>query len=240
VRNLERKAFERADLVLFKTDADRIAASRSFGINQGKCLIVPYGIKQKRQPASHPETRRWLMEENNILPDEKILLFAGSADHEPNMEALAIIRLQILPLLQKMNFRFRLIICGNLPAKKLNALNSIPKVIAKGFVPSIEEYLDSADVFINPVVSGSGVQSKNIEAIANGCNVVTTQFGATGLPSYLTGNKVFVSPNNDWKQFAINIAAASTQKAIVPQQFYYDYNWEKVIDRFLQQAALKE
>ena len=54
----------------------------------------------------------------------------------------------------------------------MSYLNAIPGVSTVS--SAVEDYPRTADVFINPVVGGSGIRTKNIEAIANGCNVVTT------------------------------------------------------------------
>ncbi len=176
----------------------------------------------------------------DIAPEEKILLFAGTLQYEPNEQAIESILLHLIPLLQNKKFAFRLFICGALPENKLTQLNSIPGVIAEGFVDSLQEYMASADVFINPVVSGSGIQTKNIEAIANGCNIVSTAFADNGLPAYLLGKKVFVSADNDWENFANNIITASSLQSAVPRQFYEDYNWQHIIDRLLRTVITEE
>jgi glycosyltransferase involved in cell wall biosynthesis len=233
VKGTEQKAFERADHILFKTEADKTTAINLFNLSPQKCLIVPYGTEETQQPASDSEKKERLRKKYNITPDEKLILFAGTLDYEPNARAIETILHHIIPLLEKNKFRFRVIICGALPEERLAELNSIPGITAPGFVSSIRDYIVSADVFINPVINGSGTQTKNIEAIAGGCNVVATTFAATGLPAYLLNKKVFVSGDGDWEQFTGNIITASLRSATVPLQFYEDHNWQSIIDRFL-------
>jgi glycosyltransferase involved in cell wall biosynthesis len=236
VKRTEQKAFSAADHILFKTIADQSRAIELFGLSLRKCMVVPYGTVEKEQPATHMETRMNMMKEYGIMADEKIVLFAGSLDYEPNRQALENISRHIVPLLKKKEFRFRLLICGEWPKGK----KPVPGVIITGFVPSITDYMQSADVFINPVTSGSGIQTKNIEAIASGCNVVSTSFAATGLPRYVINTKAFVSADHDWERFTDNIITASSRPAIVPQQFYEDYNWQNIMDKFLEQVATEE
>ncbi|MEI9912884.1 MAG: glycosyltransferase [Bacteroidota bacterium] len=150
------------------------------------------------QRAVNTTIKEQLRKKYNFADDEKMLLFAATLAYEPNAGALATIISTIIPLLQKKGFRFRVIICGSLPPKKITELNALPCITAAGFVPSLDDLMQAADVFINPVVSGSGIQTKNIEAIASGCNVVATHFAATGLPVYLLNEKLFLSANNDW------------------------------------------
>ena len=237
IKRTEQKAFASADHILFKTEADKAVAIQLFNIPPGKCVIVPYGIQETKQPAIDTDLKEQLRKKYNLAPGEKMLLFAASLDYEPNAKALATILSDIVPLLQKKEFRFRLIICGSLPPNNITALNALPNVTAAGFVPSLQHIMQAADVFINPVVSGSGIQTKNIEAIASGCNVVTTGYGATGLPGYLHNEKVFISTDNDWDLFTNNIIIASTLKQNTPQQFYEEYNWQNIIARLLSAIA---
>ncbi len=240
LKKTEQQAFKSADHVLFKTAGDIATAINLFDIPAEKCLIVPYGITETAQPVPDAVLKGQLRTKYKIAPDEKMVLFAGSLDYQPNAEALAVLTDHVLRLLRKQEFRFRLIICGNLPNKRLRDLNSVSGVTATGFVPSIRDYLQSADVFVNPVTHGSGIQTKNIDAIAQGCNVVCTGFAATGLPGYVVNKKVFTSPDNDWKEFAENIVIASSRQNDVPLQFYIDYNWQNIIDHLLAQVVSPE
>jgi glycosyltransferase involved in cell wall biosynthesis len=240
VKRTEQKAFALADHVLFKTEADKNTAINLFGTDPNKCQVVPYGIEEFSQPEFPKEIKEAFKKKYAIGPGEKILLFAGTLEYEPNARAIETILQDIIPLLQKKKFGFRLFICGALPENKLTQLNSIPGITATGFVTSLQEFIVAADVFINPVVSGSGTQTKNIEAIAGGCNLVSTVFAATGLPDYLPDKKVFTSPDNDPESFANNIILAASLTMAVPPQFYKDYNWQNIIDRLLHALGTEE
>lgn len=231
LKRTERAAFKKADLILFKTENDQQKAISLFNIPSQKCMVVPYGVNQTQPPSPDSLLKEELKKKYTINAEEKILLFAGTLEYEPNARALDTLLHNILPLLQKKGFRFRLIICGELTTKRTEDIRRIPDIIAAGYVPSIAEMMQCCDVFINPVAGGSGVQTKNIEAIANGCNVVTTLFAATGLPLYLINKKVFVS--DDWEKFSDNIIMAASMPSVTPQQFYEEYNWEKVVERLL-------
>lgn len=233
LKKTEQKAFAMADHILFKTEEDKTTALSLFDIDADKCLIVPYGIDETGPPAIVSEERERLRNKYNLLPGEKIILFAGTLDYEPNAEALDSILQYIVPLLQKKGFNFRLLICGTLPAARQTALNALPNITTTGFVDDLLTHLAVADVFINPVTSGSGIQTKNIEAIGAGCTIVTTAFASRGLPAYLTHKKAFISPDNDWESFAANIIRASDLTDNVPEQFYREYNWQNIINRLL-------
>ncbi|HEY6505841.1 MAG TPA: glycosyltransferase family 4 protein [Chitinophagaceae bacterium] len=237
IRRTEQFAFSSADHILFKTEADKAVAISVFNIDPAKCLIVPYGIKETGQPVINTAAKEQLKKKYNISADEKVLLFAGTLDYEPNAKAVEMILHHIVPSLQKKKFQFRLLICGALHKEKAAELNAIPGVTATGFVASIQHHFQLADVFINPVTKGSGIQTKNIEAIANGCTVVSTSFAAIGLPGYLLEKKLFISHGDDWEQFTGNIIKAASLQNDVPEQFYQDYNWQNIIDRLLSEIG---
>ncbi len=231
IKTTERKAFSLADHILFKTTTDRDKAITLFNIPPGKCIIVPYGITLNEQPALDETALKQLRNKYGLSRDEKMILFAASPGYEPNDKALDDIQKHILPLLVEKKFTFRLFICGALGQKRIQQLNSTRNVIATGFVSDIAPFLQAADVFINPVTTGSGIQTKNIEAIAQGCNVVTTAFAGAGLPDYLADKNLLVSDDSNWDEFTENIIKACSIKNPIPKQFYDDYNWENIVER---------
>jgi glycosyltransferase involved in cell wall biosynthesis len=235
IKRTERRAFASADHILFKTEEDKNKAISIFNIDASKCMIVPYGIEENEQPQSSALAKQRVKEKYGIGDDEKILFFAGTPDYEPNAMAVENILQEVIPGLQKRNFRFRVLIGGAQEPGKVKAINAVPNAIATGFITSFEEYLQAADVFINPVLTGSGIQTKNIDAIANGCNVVATQFAAAGLPGYLFNEKLFVTSDGDWAGFTNAIVEAAGANNPVPSQFYADYNWDCIVEKLLEE-----
>jgi glycosyltransferase involved in cell wall biosynthesis len=57
----------------------------------------------------------------------------------------------------------------------------VPGIQIRGFVDDIREPLGRYAVFVCPVLSGSGVRVKLLEAFASGIPVVSTRVGAEGL-----------------------------------------------------------
>ncbi|RTL60627.1 MAG: glycosyltransferase [Sphingobacteriales bacterium] len=234
VKYAEQKAYKHADYILFKTKKDLLLAKQLFNITEEQSIIVPYGIDLKEPPAFHSSVKEKIKSKHHLLPGEKIILFAATPDYEPNVIALDIICSKIIPALKKRpEFKFRVLICGKQSEETVNKYQHQKEILFTGFVDRIDEYMLAASVFINPVISGSGIQTKNLEAIANGLSVVTTHFAAEGLPDYLINSKVFISNNNDWDNFAENIISLSGQHNPTPSQFYADFYWGNIIDRTL-------
>ncbi|HET9057620.1 MAG TPA: glycosyltransferase family 4 protein [Chitinophagaceae bacterium] len=234
VRFVEAKAFKHADFILFKTENDKQKAIQFFDVSENKCFVLPYGTELNSLPVSRKENRKKIETIHNIKPGEIIILFAASLDYEPNKKALFTIFTKIISrLIGRADFPFKLVICGKFDEKEFQKIALHPSLIFAGFVDSIEAYMQAADIFINPVVFGSGIQTKNIEALANGASVASTEYAAEGLPGYLSGKKLLTSKNDDWVQFVENIIVLAKNPCPTPQQFYDDFYWVNIIDRLL-------
>ena len=68
-----------------------------------------------------------------------------------------------------------------MPARQ--SLRSSPAIEMRGFVEDVREPLSRYAVFVCPVLSGSGVRVKLLEAFASGIPAVSTPLGAEGLES---------------------------------------------------------
>ncbi len=108
------------------------------------------------------------------------LLFLGSFRHLPNQEALTWFLRDVFPRVRAEEPRARLAIIGSDPP----ARHSLPEAEAIdliGFVEDVREPLKHYSLFVCPILSGSGVRVKLLEAFAAGIPVVSTRLGAEGL-----------------------------------------------------------
>jgi hypothetical protein len=85
---------------------------------------------------------------------------------------------------------------------------------------------------LNPILSGGGVKTKAIDALARNANLVSTETGAIGIERKLCGDKLTVIPDNELDAFVRAIIKCSeTATNNIPKQFYEIYNWSKIIER---------
>ncbi len=109
------------------------------------------------------------------------MLFMGSFRHLPNQEALAWFLNEVLPLVHQRRPSARLVVVGSDPPPRHSLPPSAQNVELIGFVEDIREPLARYALFICPILSGSGVRVKLLEAFSAGIPVVSTRIGAEGL-----------------------------------------------------------
>ena len=110
------------------------------------------------------------------------LLFLGSFRHLPNQEALNWFLRGVWPGLRAAEPRVRLLVVGSDPPPP-HAVPDDDAIELVGFVEDVREPLGRYAVFLCPILSGSGVRVKLLEAFAAGIPVVSTRLGAEGLAS---------------------------------------------------------
>jgi glycosyltransferase involved in cell wall biosynthesis len=230
----ESRAYKNADKVFFKTNEDIDFAIQNRMIKKENAVLVPFGIEIKEMP-----TDRWLHKKNiyrqfHIPENTCLLFFNGALDYRPNTDALSFILNEINPLLLKeRSLNYKILICGRgLPA----AFNSLKghadkNVIYAGFVDDVVACFKASDIFINPVVTGGGVKTKIVEAMAYGATVISCKTGAAGIELAACGNKMIVVGDNDAAAFS-NSIINNAQIAIDTPHSYYDYYyWGNIIKK---------
>ncbi len=128
--------------------------------------------------------------------DSPFILFIGKMNYEPNVSAAVFFCNRIFKRLRCSFPNVRFLIVGNHPSKTVRALSRIPGVEVTGFVPSIDPFLQACELLVAPMVSGSGVQTKVLEAFRMGKCVVATSQGAIGL-NWLTGREIKVADSEN-------------------------------------------
>jgi glycosyltransferase involved in cell wall biosynthesis len=232
----EKWVHRKADLNLFKTEEDKQFAITHFGLAESKCMIIPFGIEK---PVKNNAAAALIRERHSIPADHKILLFAGTLDYHPNAEAVTSIYRQLAPALSAKQFPCSIIICGRNKEATFQYLKSYhhPAVIMAAEVDDIDNYFAAADVFINPVQSGGGIQTKNLDALAFDLDIVCFDHLLQGIPASLCGNKLFTTTAGNWDEFTNCIIAASQRSTTTPAAFFDYFNWETITKKAADRIA---
>jgi len=226
--NYEKWTHRQADTNFFIQDDDKAYAIQKFGLRPDRCFTITYGIEIEVAPGDgeKEKARRVIAEKHGISDGEKILLFNGTLDYKPNLDALKIILNEVNPSLLSTTFKYKIIICGKSLPPEYQALKAYADkhIIYAGFVDDIDLYFKAADVFVNPVTDGGGIKTKLVEALAHNLAVVTTRSGAIGVPVELTAGKMTVLSDNDLSSFANAIIKTDTS-ASIPASFFDHFYW---------------
>jgi O-antigen biosynthesis protein len=108
------------------------------------------------------------------------LLFIGSFQHRPNVDAVAHLLDDVMPRVRSRIPGVQLTVIGANPPAEL-ARRAGRDVHFAGYVEDVTPYFDSARVFVSPLRFGAGMKGKNGQAMSLGLPMVTTSIGAEGM-----------------------------------------------------------
>ena len=109
------------------------------------------------------------------------LLFLGSWRHDPNRIAVDWFMRHVMPLIAAAEPGVKLSIVGSDPPAAHLYADYAAHLEMLGFVNDVRDPLARYSLFVCPILSGSGVRVKLLEAFAAGIPVVSTRVGAEGL-----------------------------------------------------------
>ena len=232
----EKLVHKMADLSLFITQEDFDYAVTHYKTSASKSMVATYGIEEA-EPT--PFSEKIKAKENICIKygldnHTKIFLFNGSLNYKPNTDAVQEIIEKINPLLLNQKLHYKVIICGKGLPDSLNPLNNHHNIIYAGFVDSIAEYVQAADIFINPVIDGGGIKTKLVEALAANTTCISYQSGAIGVPQSITGNKLILVKDMDSNTFVDELLKKTNSPNVDTPEVFFDYfNWSNIAQKIM-------
>jgi glycosyltransferase involved in cell wall biosynthesis len=113
------------------------------------------------------------------------VLFTGTMDYLPNIDAVQFFCREVFPLVRSRVPAARFVIAGRNPSADVKRLAMDPAIRVTGSVPDIRPYLRGAAVAVAPMRIARGVQNKILEALAMDVPVVASSLAAAALPNEL-------------------------------------------------------
>ncbi len=174
----QRRKFERFEARVFHAVARVVAVSpedaalarEKFGVE--RIDVVDNGVDVQFFAAVERLTAR----------PRRSILYLGSLDWRPNLDALKVLLDDIFPTVQAHEPDVRLEIVGRHPPAWLRQrLARLPGTELHADVPDVRPYLAGSAVLAVPLRVGGGSRLKILEALAAGLPVVSTRVGAEGL-----------------------------------------------------------
>ena len=167
---------------IFKLEAKKLAEyeRKIFDYFENHVIISD----QDRNYIIHPERKKIVCIPNGVdksffesidKTNEFELLFIGNLSYAPNIEAVQYINKNILPYFNQQNKSIKLLISGATPTPLIHKIaQKNENIILTGWVNDIRNSYVRGKIFIAPMLIGTGLQNKLIEAMAMGIPCITT------------------------------------------------------------------
>jgi polysaccharide biosynthesis protein PslH len=173
---------EKAELQLLETcDAHTVASNRERDKLLALCPfakihVVPNGVDIKHFSPESTGAQR----SPSPGVSKHDLLFVGSMDYHPNVDAATWFVNDIWPAIARRYPEFKFVIVGRNPSKEVLRLRS-DRVRVTGTVEDVRPFYASALAVVVPLRIGGGTRLKILEAMAAGVPVISTRLGAEGI-----------------------------------------------------------
>jgi len=164
-RQRERSLVRQFDRAMTISEADRACLLRISGAHPGKVVVVPNGVASEA-----------LSQAAGTKGRKRSVVFWGNLDFPPNWTAVNYFHKDIfLPHLAAQDVEWHII--GKGADESIRELSRHPLIHLHGFVDDLYEEISSHGVMVNPMVEGSGLKNKVLEAFACRLPVVSTTMG---------------------------------------------------------------
>jgi len=161
----EINVYKAADAVLTVSDAEKQLLETLAGRAVAARAVVDC---EEANPSPYP------------FEERSGLLFLGSFNHMPNVEALAFLLTDVLPLVAPVLLaRHPLHVVGDGLTDKLACRHENVRMV--GWVPDVTPFFHRMRASVVPLLSGAGTKRKLVQALMHGTPTVTTSIGAEGL-----------------------------------------------------------
>ena len=164
----ERRTFAAAERVVTVTHDDAALVRDRFGMS--RVDVVDNGIDRAYFEGVKPDR------------DPRKILFLGSLDWRPNLDAISLLLDDIFPKVLAEVPEATLDIVGRGPSESLRKrIEATPSARLHADVADVRPYLATNGAMVVPLRIGGGSRLKILEALATGLPVISTTVGAEGL-----------------------------------------------------------
>ena len=169
-----------------------------------------------------------------ITPEDKTpsynLLYVGSGN-PINVQSVNYFVRKIFPKIQASLPELRFLIAGTICDEVHEPGDNIVKL---GRVSELSSVYEKADIVINPMIYGTGLKVKNIEALGYSKPLITSPIGAEGMEEGKGTAFLVASTDADWNKLVVTLMQNGNYRSSLSQGAYeFAYNWNKKIEENL-------
>ncbi len=186
LRRIERKILKEVDGYMAISEPDYKYFHGVFPEVPG--VVIPFGI----------DVDDYYNEDDDyIATDNPDIFHIGSMNWSPNIEGITWFLDEVWPEILATHPNLTFTLAGHEIPESIRQRHD-KNVSIVGAVPNANEFMTDHDIMVVPLLSGSGIRIKIIEAMALGRVVITTSIGAEGL-NIVDGKHLFIA--NTPKEF---------------------------------------
>jgi glycosyltransferase involved in cell wall biosynthesis len=230
---------------LFKIESKRLAnyERQIFDYFENQIIIS----EQDRELILHPNKAKIHCIPNGVDNSffEKIdetkkydLLFVGNMSYAPNIEAANYISTELIPNLKKSNPTISFLISGANPHSSILKLAKNNSTISvSGWIDDIRTSYAQGKIFIAPMMIGTGMQNKLIEAMAMGIPCITTSLANNAIKALHNESIIVANTKEEFIEAIEKLLSDSLYyskiaeggKSFVKQ----NYNWKSTTQKLI-------
>lgn len=222
VKKAEIKLCQKADALVMTSERELVAMKRL--LPHATIAVVPNGVDIA-----------YFNGEQNPHPEEHRIIFTGSMEYYPNIEAVLFFARICWPQIRAAVPDATWQIVGKNPLPDVQKLARLPGVTVTGSVADVRPYFTQATVAVVPLLVGGGTRLKILEAMAMRTPVVSTSLGCEGL-AVEPGRHLLVADKAEaFAQCVIDLLTRPERRQglITAGRELVEaaYSWEKCADR---------
>ena len=126
-----------------------------------------------------PYTRR-VDKKIKTFEDRKNIVFVGSFQHPPNIDAVKFFVSEIMPHVRKLIPGLKFYIVGSHMVDEIKVLEA-SDIVIQGFVQDLSQFLSEFKLSVVPLRVGAGIKGKIGASLSLGLPVISTSIGAEGM-----------------------------------------------------------
>lgn len=217
LKSFEKRVGKQYDRVMFVAKKEAKLFDQMIGEN--KALVAPLGVDYD-----------YFSEDLHVKKIDKSIAFMGALNVAHNENGIIHFIENCMPVILKKIPEAILYVIGGNASEKLKQYES-EHIIFTGRVPDVRVAIGKCEVFICPLQFGSGIKTKNLEAMAMGMPVVTTPIGAENIDAADGVDWIVAENDADFVKAVVKLLNSDStyrrEMGCTAQKFVHDnFTWE--------------
>ncbi len=219
-RSYEKHTYEKFDACLVVTQLDKeLLESLNPRI---RCAVIPVGVDVDYfSPVDKNE-------------ESSCLVFVSKLQYAAAIANVLYFYNEVFPLILKESPEVRLYLVGRDPAKEIVDLSAHPLISVTGYVTDVRPYVAKCTIFVAPIILGTGMKYKVLEAMSMGKAIVTTTTGAQGIAVRNGEHLVVANTSREFARETVSLLSDRSKRATLGANarklMEEQYSWETVAE----------